>query len=90
MEKKKSKLKAKLPFPHDPSVETVGRTVYKTVTYRIIISAMHFAVIYYITGRARIALGFVVLSSIYSMITFYLHDRIWDKVKWGKVDPPVN
>jgi len=87
MEKKILKRKRKLPFHHDPSVETVSRSVYKTITYRVIISIMHFGVIYYITGRTRIALGFVVLSSVYSMITFYLHDRVWDKVKWGKVDP---
>jgi uncharacterized membrane protein len=79
--------KISLPFPHDPSIETIRRTIYKTITYRVIISILHFTVVYFITGRARIALGFVILSSAYSIFIFYFHDRIWDRIKWGKVDP---
>jgi|GEM_PF-2281427 len=87
MEKKTVKGRKKLPFHHDPSIETVKRSIAKTISYRVVISVLHFTVIYYITGRWQIALGFVGLSSIYSVFTFYFHDRLWDKVTWGKVDP---
>ena len=81
------KRKKKLPFHHDPSVETVERSIIKTISYRIVIGIMEFIVIYFVTGRPAIALGFIVISTVYSMITFYFHDRIWDRIKWGKVDP---
>ncbi len=77
----------KLMFHHDPSVETVQRSILKTITFRILISIMEFAFVYYVTGRPRIAFGFIAVSTVYSMIIFYYHDRIWDKIKWGKKDP---
>lgn len=77
----------KLMFHHDPSIETVQRSVLKTISFRILISIMEFAFVYYVTGRARIAFGFIAVSTVYSMILFYYHDRIWDKIKWGKIDP---
>jgi len=86
-EKKPSGRKRKLPFHHNPSVETVKRSLYKTLTYRVVVGILHFSLVYYITGRWQIALGFVALSSIYSTLVFYFHDRIWDHVNWGKVDP---
>lgn len=74
----------KLSFYHDPSVETMKRSVAKMITYEIIILSLNFILVYLITGRTRIALGFVVISSVYTMLSYFLHDRIWDKIKWGK------
>ena len=71
---------------HDPSIETIGRSVLKTVSYEIIILILNFAVVFYITGSWKIALGFAVISSIYTMASYFIHDRIWDKIKWGKKD----
>jgi uncharacterized membrane protein len=86
MQKKSSGRKRKLPFHHNPSVETVKRSLAKTLTYRIVISILHFSVVYFVTGRWQIALGFVALSSVYSVFVFYFHDRIWDHFSWGKID----
>jgi uncharacterized membrane protein len=72
---------------HDPSVETMSRSILKTISYELVILTLNFVTVYYITGRVRIALGFVVISSIYTMLSYFFHDRIWDKIKWGKVDP---
>ena len=77
----------RFPIHHDPSVETISRSVLKTVSYEVVILVLNFVTVYYVTGRTRIALGFVVVSSIYTMLSYFLHDRIWDKIKWGKVDP---
>ena len=85
--KKNHQNKRKMLFHHDPSIETVQRSLFKTITFRILISIMEFGFIYYVTGRTRIAFGFIAVSNIYSMILFYYHDRIWDKIKWGKKDP---
>ena len=74
---------------HDPSVETKSRSVLKTVSYEVVMIILNFATVYYVTGRARIAFGFVVVSSIYTMLSYYFHDRIWDSIKWGKVDPNI-
>ncbi len=57
----------------------------KALTYRCIILVLDFSVIYIITGRLEIALGFTLLSNIYSTVAYYIHERIWNRIRWGKV-----
>jgi len=73
-------------FYHDPSVESLKRSVLKMISFELLLGCLNFLAVYLITGRARIALGFVVICGIYSMISFFIHERIWDKIKWGKIN----
>jgi uncharacterized membrane protein len=60
------------------------RSLAKAITYRIIILILDFSVIYLITGRFDIAVGFTAISNVYSTVAYYLHERVWDRIKWGK------
>jgi uncharacterized membrane protein len=60
------------------------RSLVKTITYRVLILTLDFSVIYLITKRIDIALGFMLASNIYTTIAYYAHERIWDHIKWGK------
>lgn len=64
--------------------ETVRRTIVKTLSYRVVILTLDFTAIYLFTGRIKIALGFMIVSNIYTTIGYFVHERIWDKIKWGK------
>ncbi len=64
--------------------ETLSRSVIKTVTYRLLIVVLDFSAIYWFTGKINIALGFMLASNIYTTIAYFFHERIWDKIKWGK------
>jgi adenylylsulfate kinase len=64
--------------------ETLQRSVVKTVTYRIIILILDFICIYLFTGQIKVAVGFMIVSNIYTTVGYFLHERIWDKIKWGK------
>ena len=64
--------------------ETVKRTLVKTITYRVFIMILDFTSIYIFTGKTTIAIGFMIVSNIYTTIGYFVHERIWDKVKWGK------
>jgi uncharacterized membrane protein len=64
--------------------ENLTRSVTKTVTYRVIILILDFTVIYLLTGRYDIAFGFMLLSNFYTSIAYFLHERIWDRISWGK------
>ncbi len=66
------------------SGETVTRSIVKTVSYRITIVILDFLCIYIFTGKVKVALGFTIVSNIYTTIIYFLHERIWGKVKWGK------
>ena len=72
-----------LPLTHHAK-ETLRRTVVKTISYRVVILILDFGSIYLFTGKIKIAFGFMIVSNIYTTIGYFLHERIWDKVKWGK------
>ena len=55
----------------------------KAITYRIVIIVLDFSVIYLLTGRTDVAIGFMVISNIYTTAAYFVHERIWNKIKWG-------
>ena len=69
--------------PHP--TETLKRTLVKTISYRVIILILDFTSIYIFTGKIQIALGFMIVSNVYTTIGYFIHERIWDKIKWGKI-----
>ena len=63
--------------------ESRKRSVSTAVTYRIVIVIMDFSVIYLLTRKIMTAVGFMVISNIYTTIAYFIHERIWNKVQWG-------
>ena len=66
------------------SRETLTRSVVKTLTYRVLIMILDFSTIYLFTGKAKVAVGFMVVSNLYTTVGYFLHERLWDRTKWGK------
>jgi len=73
-------------LPARPSGETLKRTIFKTISYRVVILILDFTTIYIFTGKLTVALGFTIVSNIYTTIAYFLHERIWDRMKWGKIE----
>lgn len=70
--------------------ETLTRSITKTITYRVLIMCLDFTTIYLFTHRASVAFGFMVASNIYTTIAYFVHERVWDRIKWGKAaDSPA-
>jgi len=67
------------------SGETLRRSVVKTVSYRFAILILDFIAVYLFTGQVKVALGFMVVSNIYATVGYFLHERIWERIKWGKI-----
>ena len=66
------------------SEETLRRSVVKTVSYRLVILILDFGSIYLFTGQIKVAFGFMIVSNVYTTVAYFFHERIWDKIKWGK------
>lgn len=66
-------------------VETRKRSLVKTILYRVIILIADFVFLYAITGKFIIALGFMVISNLYTSVSYYFYDRAWDRISWGKI-----
>jgi uncharacterized membrane protein len=59
------------------------RSFVKAVTYRITIVCLDFLAIYLLTGQARTAVGFMVVSNVYTTIVYFIHERAWAHIEWG-------
>jgi len=73
-----------LPTVHHPE-ETLRRSVVKTISYRVAILILDFTAIYLFTGKIKIAIGFMIVSNVYTTLGYFFHERIWDRIKWGKI-----
>jgi adenylylsulfate kinase len=65
-------------------VEHWRRSLVKAITYRLLIIVLDITVIYLLTGRLDLALGFMIISNVYTSIAYYFHERVWNKIGWGK------
>ncbi|QTE34893.1 DUF2061 domain-containing protein [Mucilaginibacter sp. P19] len=65
--------------------ETVRRSIVKAISYRAAILILDFAAIYLFTGQIKVAVGFMIVSNVYTTIGYFFYERIWDKIRWGKI-----
>jgi adenylylsulfate kinase len=59
------------------------RSLVKAVSYRLVIMVLDFTAIRLFTGRSDVAFGFVIVSNVYTTIAYFLHERMWNRIKWG-------
>lgn len=64
----------------------VSRSVTKAITFRILIIVADTIVIFALTRRVDLTLGVLFFSNISSTILYFLHERAWNKVHWGKIN----
>jgi adenylylsulfate kinase len=62
---------------------TTKRSLVKAITYRAVIIVLDFSVIYLLTRTVAVALGFMIISNIYTTVAYFVHERIWKKIRWG-------
>jgi uncharacterized membrane protein len=63
--------------------ERLKRSVVKAITYRAFIMVLDFTAIKLFTGSTNVAGGFVIVSNIYTTVAYFIHERLWLRVKWG-------
>ncbi len=63
--------------------ETHTRSLLKAITFRVIVLMVDFTIVITITHRYDVAIGFVILSNITSTAIYFLHERLWNNIKWG-------
>ena len=65
-------------------MEQAKRSLLKTITWRIAASLDTFIIAGIITGDWKIGGSIAVIEVITKMIIYYFHERIWNKINWGK------
>lgn len=73
----------------DAHAETASgsRSLAKAVTYRVIVMCADAVAIYLLTGQWRAAAGFMIASNIYTTVLYFLRERIWARIRWGRPAP---
>jgi uncharacterized membrane protein len=64
--------------------DSTKRAFVKTVTYKIVSFTIGFLTKWAIIGDLLTALSIGVSKNIITFILYYFHERIWDKISWGK------
>ncbi len=58
-------------------------SIAKALTYRLVVVVLDVSVIPILTGRLDSALGFAVISNIYTTVAYYFHERLCNRIGWG-------
>ena len=64
--------------------EQTKRSILKTITWRITASLDTFVIAWIITGDWRMGGTIAGIEVLTKMFFYYFHERIWNKIKWGK------
>jgi uncharacterized membrane protein len=68
--------------------EPIKRSLTKAITFRLIILISDSFIVYFLTHRLDITLGVMFFSNLASTVLYFGHERIWNKIKWGRVSLP--
>jgi len=71
---------AKKRVPH----EHAKRSFAKSITFRITIIISDTIIVLALTHRYDLAAGFVILTNLASTLIYYLHERAWAYIHWGR------
>lgn len=61
------------------------RSLAKTVSWRITGSLATFLISYIISNDLTVAGSIATIQIISNTILYFIHERIWNKIKWGKL-----
>jgi len=65
-------------------VETRARSIFKTVSWRILATFITATVTWVITGSYIYAAEVGVLDSLVKLVVYYGHERTWNRIPLGK------
>ena len=65
-------------------VETSTRSLVKAISWRITGSLDTFVISWAITGNSGIATGITAIEVVTKIFYYWAHERVWDRIKWGR------
>lgn len=69
-------------------MDTHRRSILKTISWRVVATLVTGVVAYLVTGRLDFAVTVGLGDSSVKIFTYYLHERMWTKIRFGEVRPP--
>jgi uncharacterized membrane protein len=66
-------------YPH----EDRRRSLVKAILWRTIATFLTLVVVYGYTGKFVFSLKVTVTIAVLSTVAYYVHERIWTRIRWG-------
>ena len=66
------------------SAEKHRRSAAKSLSYRILSISVDAVVAYFFTRNVALSAGIVIFVDGYSTLLYYLHERVWAHIHWGR------
>lgn len=60
------------------------RCIYKSISFRILATITTMLIVYYMTGDGSLMVTVGVFDTVSKLLLYYLHERGWERVEWGK------
>ncbi len=67
-----------------PTPEAHSRSLIKAVSWRLVGSIDTFVISFFVTGHVVAAASIASVESVTKIILFYLHERAWHAIPWGR------
>jgi uncharacterized membrane protein len=64
---------------------TYKRSFIKGFSWEFFSFVITFIAVYIVFGNFKVSLGFSLILSLIKASIFFVHERIWKTVKWGKI-----
>jgi uncharacterized membrane protein len=64
--------------------DSTTRSIAKTISWRVTGSGATFLISYIVSGNLSVAGTIAVIQLTANTILYFIHERIWNKINWGK------
>lgn len=68
-------------------METLRRSVVKSLVWRVLGFAILGALSYVFTGSWTETLGITVTFNLIRVVLYVVHEQLWDRIAWGRTAP---
>lgn len=75
---------SKSTYEDDKSSEKPIRSIAKAMSWRVVGTLDTLIVSYVLVGELVVATSIASVDFVTKMILYFFHERIWNKVKWGR------
>ncbi len=69
-------------------MESHYRSIVKTLTWRVLATAITFSVAWILLGKLGKAVEIGILDTLIKLGAYYSHERAWNRLQFGKPKPP--
>jgi uncharacterized membrane protein len=70
-------------------IDSHKRSVAKAISWRLGGTLATMLIVFIFTRKVTVTVGVGFFDLIAKMVIYYLHERVWEKIKWGKVKHPL-